>query len=191
MKIIHFTSEFAPVIWGGLGLAVSGLAVAQAMLGHDVAVIMPYCDNIRINGRAPEIVASLTVDRIFGDADVTDGTMHFLVMRIFANGLSVYFVHHPTLNGRSIYAYSNSESNIHVFMASAAVAVADRVIFPEGFDVFNCHDWTTAFACYLLKEDKNHVQSTVCVLTVHNFFSQRHSCGRRRPENGFTLAAFR
>jgi glycogen synthase len=38
MRVLHLTTEYPPVIWGGLGTAVGGLATASARAGLDVAV---------------------------------------------------------------------------------------------------------------------------------------------------------
>src|SRR5262245_56759210 len=40
MRVLHVTPEFPPVIWGGLGTAVGGLANASARLGIDVGVLL-------------------------------------------------------------------------------------------------------------------------------------------------------
>ena len=40
MRVLHVTPEFPPVIWGGLGTAVGGLANASAREGLEVAVLL-------------------------------------------------------------------------------------------------------------------------------------------------------
>src|SRR3954464_3897414 len=40
MRILHLTPEFPPVIWGGLGTAVGGLATASAHAGLSVGVML-------------------------------------------------------------------------------------------------------------------------------------------------------
>ena len=40
MRVLHLTTEFPPVIWGGLGTAVGGLAHAQARSGMTVGVLL-------------------------------------------------------------------------------------------------------------------------------------------------------
>jgi len=40
MRILHLTTEFPPVIYGGLGTAVGGLAIASARSGLDVGVLL-------------------------------------------------------------------------------------------------------------------------------------------------------
>src|SRR5215203_7011716 len=40
MRVLHLTPEFPPVIWGGLGTAVGGLANASAREGLEVAVLL-------------------------------------------------------------------------------------------------------------------------------------------------------
>ena len=38
MRVLHLTPEFPPVIWGGLGTAVGGVANASARSGLTVGV---------------------------------------------------------------------------------------------------------------------------------------------------------
>lgn len=40
MRVLHLTPEFPPVIWGGLGTAVGGLATASAHAGMSVGVLL-------------------------------------------------------------------------------------------------------------------------------------------------------
>jgi glycogen synthase len=41
MRVLHLTTEFPPIIWGGLGTAVGGLAIASAEAGMSVGVGLP------------------------------------------------------------------------------------------------------------------------------------------------------
>lgn len=40
MRVLHLTPEFPPVIWGGLGTAVGGLANASSRYGIEVGVLL-------------------------------------------------------------------------------------------------------------------------------------------------------
>src|SRR5262249_38630348 len=40
MRVLHLTTEFPPVIYGGLGTAVGGLATASARVGIDTGVLL-------------------------------------------------------------------------------------------------------------------------------------------------------
>jgi len=40
MRVLHLTSEYPPVIWGGLGTAVGGLTKASAQAGIDIDVLL-------------------------------------------------------------------------------------------------------------------------------------------------------
>ena len=40
MRVLHLTTEFPPVIWGGLGTAVGGLVIASARAGVTVGVLL-------------------------------------------------------------------------------------------------------------------------------------------------------
>jgi glycogen(starch) synthase len=40
MRVLHLTTEFPPVIYGGLGTALGGLAFASARAGMTVGVLL-------------------------------------------------------------------------------------------------------------------------------------------------------
>jgi glycogen(starch) synthase len=40
MRVLHLTTEFPPVIWGGLGTAVGGIVIASAGAGLTVGVLL-------------------------------------------------------------------------------------------------------------------------------------------------------
>ena len=40
MRVLHLTTEFPPVIWGGLGTAVGGLVLASARAAVTVGVLL-------------------------------------------------------------------------------------------------------------------------------------------------------
>ena len=40
MRLLHLTTEFPPVIWGGLGTAVGGIVNASAHAGMTVGVLL-------------------------------------------------------------------------------------------------------------------------------------------------------
>ena len=44
MIIVHISPEINPYIWGGLGLAVSGIVQGQKALGHKVYILIKGCN---------------------------------------------------------------------------------------------------------------------------------------------------
>src|SRR4051794_20641733 len=40
MRVLHLTTEFPPIVYGGLGTAVGGLAAASSRAGIEVAVLL-------------------------------------------------------------------------------------------------------------------------------------------------------
>lgn len=40
MRVLHITTEYPPIIYGGLGTAVGGLVAASALVGIEVAVLL-------------------------------------------------------------------------------------------------------------------------------------------------------
>jgi len=69
MRILHLTTEFPPVIYGGLGTAVGGLVKASAMAGMTVGVLLIGADTgaaYRRRAPLPQEAISTRVRRIAG-----------------------------------------------------------------------------------------------------------------------------
>lgn len=179
LNIAHISPEFAPLIWGGLGLAVSGLASQQWASGHLVAVILPYTDDVRVNGKPPKIEFSLKVSV----ADGTSFNCTVLSARYSEMGLPVFFLHNTLFNDGNLYSYSNANpesadaqssrhnDNKFLFWSAAALQTIKRFIFSGGLDIVHVHDWTCSFCPYLLRQD-NFFNLTAVILTIHNLLFQ-------------------
>lgn len=169
LSVVHFASEYAPVIWGGLGLSTLGIASTQNAVGCDVVIICPYSVNIKLSGAAPEIIC--TIDVLLPNNSSYD----CIVLRVIdtQNGnIPVYFLQNHILNGNTMYAYSDEIYLIHFLFSMAALKLMkDPVLFPNGVDIVHCHDWVTCMLCYFLKLDHQFTK-TCTVLTVHNFMYQ-------------------
>ena len=54
MRVLHLTTEFPPLIYGGLGTAIGGLVRASAQAGIEVAVMLVGGSANPSYSRAPE-----------------------------------------------------------------------------------------------------------------------------------------
>jgi glycogen(starch) synthase len=80
MRVLHLTPEFPPVIWGGLGTAVGGLATASARAGMSVGVLL--VGGALVLGDRPYGAGQRVVTKhLFSDQPVVneDGLMFFQV----------------------------------------------------------------------------------------------------------------
>src|SRR5437763_520746 len=60
MRVLHLTAEFPPLIWGGLGTAVGGLALARALCQGERDRLSRSCPSVR---RRVRVVANGIDDR--------------------------------------------------------------------------------------------------------------------------------
>src|SRR5262245_1295489 len=77
MRILHLTTEFPPIIYGGLGTAVGGLVAASARAGIDVAVLLVGAGTWPAYSSAAESIHAPAVSPL-GNRDVlVHPTNHF------------------------------------------------------------------------------------------------------------------
>jgi len=75
MRVLHLTTEFPPVIHGGLGTAVGGLALASARAGMTVGVLLIGDTEGVAYAAAPPALAGAPPQRV-GRASQTAGAAH-------------------------------------------------------------------------------------------------------------------
>lgn len=180
MKILFISSEATPFAKsGGLGDAVSSLAIALSRAGHDVRILLPRYYFISKN----------TLRRINGLLEIETGRdryQAFLYTTTVPNSkVKIYFLDCEPLYGRNgIYGYSSAQEfsdNPTRFsvLSKAAFAVCRGIGWiPE---IMHAHDWPTApVPVYLNTIEKNtEFSDTAGVLTIHNLgyqgiFSRDH-----------------
>jgi starch synthase len=169
VKILFISSELTPFAKsGGLGDAVSSLAIALTKLGHDVRVLIPRYYFISKNSlRRTNGLLAIDSARERHHAFLYATTMPSAPVK-------VYFLDCETLYGRNgIYGYTSTQEfpdNPERFAVLSKAAFAACKGLGWIPDVMHAHDWPTALVpVYLNTIEKNtEFSGTAGVLTVHN-----------------------
>lgn len=146
MKIVHFSWEFPPTIWGGLGTFATELSQKQVSLGNQVTVFTLNNDNNyspmeKWNG--VEVYRPKTLDlspslKLFANHDVYSWGTHF---KFFADVVN--------------------------YNISSASALVNTLVKANGrtFDIIDGHDWLGIIGGMIAKKELNlplifHIHST-------------------------------
>ena len=161
MNVVHLSPEINPIVWGGLGLAVSGITNGQIKLGHDVYTILPYSKYFAEKQIKTSVVASM---------QKTKELYEFSILKV--ENEQIYFICFDSHVDTDIYSYSSEGKALLPYQYCQAALDAIRLfVCPRGVDVIHCHDWSFALACYLCKQE-DFFRETLQVLSVHNFSHQ-------------------
>lgn len=146
MKIAHFSWEFPPAIWGGLGTFASEITKKQVKLGNEVTVFAVNDQN-KMN----------TSDKIFGVEIYRPKTLDFTS--------SFYLFSNNDL--RSWGSNFDFFSKVIGYNVMSASKLIDNLIRKNGrnFDILHGHDWLGIFGGIIAKKELNlplffHVHST-------------------------------
>lgn len=169
MKILMISSEAVPFAKsGGLGDAVSALAMALSRLGHDVRVIMPLY----------QFIPKDTLKALEGPMGVPVGnTEHWTGLYtalLPASNVPVYFLDFESFFSRP-GVYGQSSQNEYpdnperfALLSRAAFQLCRKLAwFP---DIMHAHDWPTALVPVYLStlERAKGFEKTASVLSIHN-----------------------
>ncbi len=167
------TPELSPLARSGeLAEAVAGLARFLARSGHQVSVFLP-------SYRRPEI-DSLKRELLVEDLQVPigDKKLPAAIWRSDSSGYTIYLIDQPKYFHRDyIYGspqgdYPDNDERFIFFNRAVCEFLASRRM---KFDVLHCHNWASSLVPMLLKSvfhKKKSLNSTACVLTIHNFSYQ-------------------
>jgi glycosyltransferase involved in cell wall biosynthesis len=157
LKIAHFSWEYPPAIWGGLGTFTSELTKKQVTQGNDVTVFainnnnkLKISDNINgINIFRPKIPDISSSFYIFSNNDLKSWGSNF---KLFSDVIGYNFLSASKLSGSF-----NQENG-------------------KKYDLIDCHDWLGIFGGMIVKKELEvplffHVHST----------EQGRSCGGGSP----------
>ncbi|MFD0704841.1 glycogen synthase GlgA [Alloscardovia venturai] len=174
MKILFCAAECSPFVKvGGLGDVMGALPKTLAARGHDVAVVMPYYDEI---------------DTKFGH-EVTD-VMNFFtyvgwrhqyvgVKLLKRDGVSYYFLDNQYYFFRGHVYGDYDDGERFAYFQQAAMEMMEKVDFIP--DVVHVNDYHTAMIPFLLKEKYNWIHAYHAirtVLTIHNLeFQGQYDAG--------------
>src|SRR6185369_7980637 len=162
MRIAHLSAEVTPFAKsGGLGDVVGALPKAQAELGHEVTVWMPFYRQVREKFRDLEpAMEGVLRGRLPG----SEVPVFFIVADQFFDRPQIYS---PAPNGEDdgIIRYG-------FFVRSVFAAMHRLWNAPQ---LLHAHDWHTALAPMALAWDRPHdwiFDHTATVLTIHNLAYQ-------------------
>lgn len=169
MKILMVSSEAVPFSKsGGLADVVGALPPALNKLGHDSRIIIPAY-NTKDEDCGEELISF--------DIEMLARTEKIRITRKIHNNVIYYFVCHHCFNKRlGIYGDTSFEpyaDNLERFtiLCKAALSLCESGIFSP--DIIHCHDWTTGFLPYFLKEsNKVCFKNIKTVFTIHNLAYQ-------------------
>ena len=178
MKIAHLSAEVSPYAkTGGLGDVVGALPVAQAELGHDVAVFMPFYRQAREWLQKRGKPAEWVMDPI--QLDVGFRRYEVGILRTFLPDslVPVYMLANDGLFDRKniyegFYGQDDGITRYSVFVRAALEFMKRLAPVP---DIIHAHDWHTALAPMALRWDANKdwvFNKTATVLTIHNMAYQ-------------------
>lgn len=179
MRIAHISAEVAPFAKsGGLGDVVGALPRAQADLGHEVSVWMPFYRQVRTRLAELHIEPGVAINPFV----VTVGPHRFEVgvLRTVLPGstVSVYMIgSDENFDRDAIYSldrFGRDDGNVRfATFVRATLSALERLWLAP--DILHAHDWHAALAPMALAWDqpRNWVfDRTRTVLTIHNLAYQ-------------------
>ncbi len=169
MKILMISSEAVPFAKsGGLGDAVSALAVALSRLGHDVRLLMPRY----------YFIAREKLETLDDPLGVPLGSAELWTKvyksRLPNSEVPVYFLDHEAYFGRmGIYGHSSQQEyqdNPERFALLSRASFQLCRMLEWIPDVMHAHDWPSSLVPVYLKtmERQAGFGNTASVLTIHN-----------------------
>jgi starch synthase len=173
MKIIMATSEAVPFAkTGGLGDAVSSLALALARLGHEVKIVLPRYYSVERSGLT-QLEGEMGVP-VGGGEEWCAVYQTTLPGSRKNNPVLIYFVEHERFFGRDgIYGTPWEPDFLDnprrfTFFCRSVFKLCQKLKWKP--DVMHAHDWASSLVPVLLKYEQRHglFEDAVSVLTIHN-----------------------
>lgn len=155
MKIIHLSTEFAPIAKaGGLGDVATGLCRELTRMGHEAIAIIPKYEFITESSREETHFSCL------GHANVMRGA------NIEGCQVKLLEAHHPKgfFQREHIYGYPDDVPRFLYFTRACLEYLKAK---GETIDVLHLHDWPVAIGALLAKEIL-HLPVKKVILTLHN-----------------------
>ncbi|MEK7534803.1 MAG: glycogen synthase [Patescibacteria group bacterium] len=153
MKIAFIASECTPLAKvGGLGDVIGALPKALVKLSVEPVIILPYYRSIE------KYKPSKTDIRLETSHDENKVTWSVFETILPETEVKVLLLRHPDLWIDEVYGSPNDAFRFAAFSTAAAKLAKILKV-----DLVHCHDWHTALAAVVLKDDK-----LPTVLTIHN-----------------------
>jgi starch synthase len=164
MRIIHLTTEFAPIAKaGGLGDVLVGLARELLKKGQNVEIILPKYDFI-----PKHLLKNLKVD-LASFPCMEHGALHANTMwsaEVEGCPLLLLEAHHPKnyFQRDQIYGFQDDTARFLYFSKACLEYIQAK---SKKIDILHLHDWHTATASVLAKDLYN-LPIRKIILTIHN-----------------------
>lgn len=170
MHIVHIAVEMAPIAKvGGLGDVVTSLSRAVQDLNHNVDIVLPKYDCLKMNH---------VKDFRFHKSYFWGGT-EIKVWFGKVEGLSVYFLEPQNgfFSKGCVYGCNNDGERFGFFCHAALEFLLQGGFHP---DIIHCHDWSSAPVAWLFKEQYTHygLSKARIVFTIHNLEFGAHLIGK-------------
>ncbi len=152
---------------GGLADVSSSLSISLGRLGHDVRIILPDYGLTDDSGFSP-VDTEISVS-------IGGKEQNISILEQKVNDITVYLISHPYFTDRAgIYgdtSFAPYHDNLLRFtlMSKTAAVLCKQIGWIP--DILHCHDWTTGFLPYLIRQDKT-FKETKSVFTIHNLAYQ-------------------
>jgi len=173
MEILFAASELAPMIKvGGLADVVASLSKALRLLGHRVTIALPRYRALESSGlMLARRLTPLVLEGPGERAEVTlyDGRLGSGVDLLLIDIPGLY--DRPGIYGEEGRDYPDNARRYGLFSRAVVEVMRQRARAGSPFDILHAHDWPTAMACYLLREQQPALP-TRSVLTLHNIAPQ-------------------
>ncbi|HHT9110095.1 MAG TPA: glycogen synthase GlgA [Candidatus Brocadiaceae bacterium] len=177
MNVVFLSSEVAPFAkTGGLADIAGSIPKGLQKLGADIAVLMPFYDDIK-DDQYPLIKTDIQFEVRIGDK-LKPGYVYkgFLP----ASRVPIYFIGNDQYYGRKgLYNHPGTtrdfedNSERFIFFAQAALAVIEKLnLSPH---IVHCNDWQTGLVPVYLKTKfayKDCFKNTKTIITIHNLAYQ-------------------
>ncbi|MBM3193811.1 MAG: glycogen synthase [Chlamydiae bacterium] len=178
MYIVHIASEFAPLVKvGGLGDVVHGLAKEQALMGHDVELILPKYDIIQYQN-----IKNLTLEMSDLWSFEDSSRYHNAVFCGIVDNIKVHLIeahhNHYYFNRGKVYGAPDDIERFLYFCRAVSEFLHLQKRKP---DIIHIHDWPTAPIAPIIKhiyKDLGFSYGSI-ILTIHNIEHQ----GKCSPAN--------
>lgn len=164
MKVLFVAAEGSPFAKvGGLGDVIGALPKSLVSRGHDVAVMLPYYDEIAARfGRDVEDVTSFFTN-------VGWRHQYVGIKKLERSGVTFYFIDNEQYFARGHVYGDWDDGERFAFFQLAAVEAMEKIGFIP--DILHVNDYHTALIPFLLKEKYHWIEtyrSIRTVLTIHN-----------------------
>lgn len=158
MRIVHLSAEFAPIAKaGGLGEVLVGLSRELTRTGHDVEVILPKYDFIKLPNLHLEVpnFQCLQYQNAMWSARVEECQLHLLEARHPAG-----FFHRGKIYG--------CVDDVPRFLYFSRAALEYLKLENKPIDILHLHDWHVSLAAPMVREVFKELKVKAIVLSIHN-----------------------